>query len=263
MILKPSQPLSVKHGARPDSVSAWAVDPRLRDARDLVRERGWAVLRDLPFVAGGRGDEGAALAIASAFGVPSSRDGGTAVRRVAPAPLGDGTTFSSWRGAAGLHTDSQYHSVPEPLVCMFVVRPAASGGLTRLLSADDAIAAVAGRPDGDELLALLAQPIWRWRMPQEFAADPTRPQDSPPTAVLDGEGTIRWRSDNLAPGLPAAQRAAAHVVGRCFDEAAGAIALRLDAGDLVIVDNRRVLHGRTWFADSRRLLLRVRLWESS
>jgi alpha-ketoglutarate-dependent taurine dioxygenase len=38
------------------------------------------------------------------------------------------------------------------------------------------------------------------------------------------------------------------------------VTLDLRAGDLIVVDNRRVLHGRTWFDDSRRLLLRVRLW---
>jgi alpha-ketoglutarate-dependent taurine dioxygenase len=301
--LRPSHPSNVRHRIRPDSASAWAADPRLRDAREIVRERGWAVLRGLPVTGEARADEATALAIAAAFGEPSSRDGGDPVRRVTPAPRGAGTTFSSWSGAAGLHTDSQYHRVPEPLVCMFMVRPAARGGLTRLLSARDAVDALADRPDGDELLGLLAQPVWRWRVPAEFAstrltapaakdrvaghvfrpvtrstaaikarstskspefaADRRRPEDSPPAAVLGADGTVRWRGDNLAPGLPAAQTAAARVVDRCFDAAAGVVTLRLHAGDLVVADNRRVLHGRTRFVDSRRLLLRVRLWESA
>ena len=242
---------------------AWVAGRRVEAARDALRTRGWAVLRGLPFVDGGRVDEAAVLAISTAFGAPSSRDGGVPIRRVTPAPLGDGTTFSSRAGAAGLHTDAQYHRVPESLVCMFMVRPAASGGLTRLLTVRDAMAAVERRADGGRLISLLTQPVWRWRVPAEFAVDRNRPQYSATAAVLGPGGTtIRWRGDNLAPELPAMYRAAAQSVDRCFDSAPGMITVGLDAGDLVVVDNRRVLHGRTWFADSDRLLLRVRLWDS-
>jgi hypothetical protein len=232
----------------------------LRAAETALRDRGWAVLRDLPFLVDGRPDPAAALAIAAALGVPSDRDGGVPVWPVAPAPLGGGTTFSSRAGRAGLHTDAQYHRVPEDLVCMFVVRAAASGGLTRVLAAADAVAAIGRQPGGSRLLGLLARPDWRWRVPAEFTADRARPQDSPPAPVLAGDGALRWRGDNLAARLPAALRAVAPLVDTVLDRAPEVVTLDLRAGDLIVVDNRRVLHGRTWFDDSRRLLLRVRLW---
>jgi alpha-ketoglutarate-dependent taurine dioxygenase len=234
----------------------------MRATLDELDEKGWAVLRDLPFLENGRPDVSAVLAIASAFGVPSSRDGGCRVWPVTPQPRGLGSTFSSMAGSAGLHTDAQYRSVPEELVCMFMVRPAAEGGLTRLLAARDAIEAISCRPDAERLLRLLARPDWRWRVPEEFAGaeDGFRHLVGPCAAVLPGNSTIRWRGDNLSKEIPRALRHLAPVVDQCLDDAVGGVTIGLDPGDLVVADNRRTLHGRTWFDDRRRLLLRVRLW---
>src|ERR1039457_3809389 len=115
---------------------------RLRAAAEALRDRGWAMLRDLPFIVDGHADERAVLSIATVCGLPSSRDGGRPVWPVRPAPSGRGTTFSSRAGSAGVHTDAQYRRVPEEFICLFVVRAASSGGLTRLLAAADAAAAI-------------------------------------------------------------------------------------------------------------------------
>ncbi|WP_194911417.1 TauD/TfdA family dioxygenase [Catenulispora rubra] len=241
-------------------------------ARRELRDQGWTVVRKLPFLVDGRvrvsgvgvGEEVdrsavLALALAAEFGRPSRRDGGAAVWPVQPAADGNGSTFSVTAGEAGLHTDSQYHANPEPLVCMFAVRPAEDGGHTRLLTAADAASALAKEPDSSNLLHALAAPVWQWRVPREFAAGDRTV--SPASAVLPGDGTIRWRADNVVwrHGGPAPQLVAR--VAHALDTAPEVRTFPLEAGDALILDNRRVLHGRTSFADPRRLLLRVRLWE--
>jgi hypothetical protein len=244
------------------SITRWRTDPRLRTARDEVRDQGWAVLRDLPFLHRGQARESVALAIASAFGVPSGRDGGQHVWPVRPDPGGESDTFSGTAGAAGFHTDAQYHQVPEGFVCLFAVRPADSGGHTRVLSARDAAAAINRLPDSERAFRLLSEPRWHWRTPRDFTT-PEPGHGSRLTApVLPGDGTIRWRGDNLSMRTPRAHRGIAPVVDRCLDAADGAQTLALQAGDLVVLDNLRALHGRTEFDDTRRLLLRIRLWSS-
>jgi alpha-ketoglutarate-dependent taurine dioxygenase len=234
----------------------------VRLAKAALHRRGWAVLRDLPFLAAGRADERAVLAIASAFGIPSGRDGGCHVWPVRPDPRGEGDTFSTRSGAAGFHTDAQYHRVPESFVCLFTVRPARTGGLTRVLSVGDATGTLRARADGERLLRSLAEPVWRWRMPHSLGGCGDAGGDPGGAPVLPGDGTMRWRGDNLAAGTPSAQRSVVPAVEQCLDTAQGAQTLALRPGDVVIVDNKRALHGRTAFDDPQRLLLRVRLWAS-
>jgi alpha-ketoglutarate-dependent taurine dioxygenase len=264
-----------------------AVRGLLGTARRQLADRGWTLLPDVPFRDGGEPDERAILDLASAFGVPSARDGGRAVWPVAPAgpskavsskaaslraasfeAASSRATFSTSAGAAGFHTDAQYHAEPEDYVCLFVVRPASDGGSTRLLSAETAICALRARPDGAELVELMSRPIWRWRVPAEFAV--TVQAGMAPTAGLmaalmpvpaaPGGLRIRWRSDNLDPALPESLHDAASLIGTVFNRAQGAVELQPRPGDVLILDNHRVMHARTWFSDPRRLLLRVRLW---
>ncbi|WP_062347945.1 TauD/TfdA family dioxygenase [Herbidospora yilanensis] len=222
-------------------------------AEDGLATRGWVVLRgawDVPTHA-------QALRFAARFGRPSARDGGRPVWEVRPRPLGG--TFSQRSGPVPLHTDAQYHPDPEDLVCLFAVRPAADGGHSLLLPARRALAALRARPDGARAEAALRRPQWSWTTPAVFAGG----RAAPPLPVLTGDltgdlggATVRWRPDNL---VPAEGRAAAEtftgVLARADPEE-----VRLTPGDVLLIDNRRTLHGRTAFGDPRRLMLRVRLW---
>lgn len=230
---------------------------QLEGARYELAERGWALMRDVPFLRRGVPDERLVLDFASCFGVPSARDGDRAVWPVAPLTRSPAATLSTSTGPAGFHTDAQYHPEPEDYVCLFGVRPAADGGVTRLLRYDAAVNALRARRDGEELLAALGRPVWRWQVPGAFAATPRL---SAPTTALAGGGRIRWRRDNLepAPDLPADS---ATRIDAAFDGAAGTVSLALESADMLVIDNHRVMHARTPFSDPRRLMLRVRLWE--
>jgi alpha-ketoglutarate-dependent taurine dioxygenase len=230
-------------------------DVEFARAHAALARQGWALLHGAPFLAGEQPDLEAVLRIASRFGSPSTRDGGRAVWPVAVTTDQTGATFSIRAGEAGLHTDAQYRRVPEDLVCLFAARPAASGGVTRLLHAANTRAALLRHPKGEWALQVLARPSWSWKAPEIFEAEP--PFRAP---VLPGDGTVRWRIDTLAPGLTAAQELAAAVFETSIQAAPEVVEVALGAGDVVVVDNHRTLHGRTAFSDPRRLLLRVRLW---
>ncbi|TKK81046.1 hypothetical protein FDA94_34200 [Herbidospora galbida] len=216
------------------------------DAEDGLATRGWVVVRggwDVPTHA-------QALRFAARFGRPSARDGGHPVWEVRPRPLGG--TFSQRGGPVPLHTDAQYHPDPEDLVCLFAVRPAADGGHSLLLPASRALAALRARPDGARAEAALRRPQWSWITPAVF----TGGRGAPPLPVLAGD-TVRWRPDNLVPAEEG--RAAAETFTDALARA-DPEEVRLTPGDVLLVDNRRTLHGRTAFGDPRRLMLRVRLW---
>jgi alpha-ketoglutarate-dependent taurine dioxygenase len=227
----------------------------LSAAKAELARSGWTVLRGLPFLAGGRPDPDRVLEVAAAFGTPSARDGNRPVWPVAAATDRPGATFSLRAGEARLHTDAQYHRRPEDLVCLFCVRPAAAGGHTRVLHAADAVAAVRRHPRARQVLLELARPQWSWVAPEVFQAE-----SGHRSAILPGDGTIRWRGDNLRSGLSVDQVRAAAAFEACVEAASGVVEVRLGAGDLVVLDNRRTMHGRTAFWDRCRLLLRVRLW---
>lgn len=220
----------------------------MTEAADVLARRGWVVVRgpwDVPTHA-------QALRFAGRFGLPSSRDGGRPVWEVRPRPLGG--TFSQRSGPVPLHTDAQYHQDPEDLVCLFAVRPAADGGHSLVLPAGEALTELRRRPDGARAEAALRRPIWSWSTPAVFAGAPSRTVACPPAPVFAGDA-VRWRPDNLVQVREAAATAFTEALA-----AAGPAEVRLTPGDVLLVDNRRALHGRTSFTDPRRLMFRVRLW---
>ena len=83
--------------------------------------------------------------------------------------------------------------------------------------------------------------------------------------VLSGQENIRYRHDLITSALdhgvsslsPESQWAIAHVAQQLHDLTPRSFPLR--SGDLLVLNNHRVLHGRTAFEDRDRMLLRVRL----
>jgi len=219
----------------------------LGEAHRRLATDGFSVLPDAGFTDGDEFDPDAVLRLAEQFGVPSSRDGGTAVWSVRPRTADPKQTFSLRSGAALLHTDAAYRADPEPRFALFCVRPGDDGGLTRLLRAADAVSGLDA-----ETLAVLRRPVWRWLPPAVFGGrrDVMRP-------VLEAGGAIRWRPDNL--DVSDAARAVAATFTEYVEQHPKLLQFPLPAGSMLVCDNRMVLHGRTSFSDPDRHLLRVRL----
>jgi alpha-ketoglutarate-dependent taurine dioxygenase len=217
-------------------------------ARRQLADQGWTIIHGAGFTDGVDVDLDTVRRIACHFGIPSSRDGGD-VWPVRPLTSDTAETFSQRSGEALLHTDAAYRSVPEPRFGLFCVRPADDGGLSRLLTATDAIRDL----DGD-LADELRRSQWRWLPPRVFGGQPDGPR-----AVLRSDGAIRWRYDNLA--LTAEQRSLAAAFAEHIDTHPRLVQLPLPADSVLVCDNERVLHGRTTFTDRARYLLRVRMAE--
>jgi alpha-ketoglutarate-dependent taurine dioxygenase len=228
----------------------WISERVVRAVREDVRQRGWSLATGLPFVRDRAPDLEFVLGFAARLGRPSERDGGIAAWPVTPVTGDPRATFSQRAGHAALHTDAAYRRDPERGVCLFAVRPAQDGGRSRLVAGKDVLHALP-----DALGRQLSRPDWEWRVPAPF-------QPGPPFrgAVLSRDGKVRWRADTLRPAGTGQERAAAEFAAR-VETLPAVVEIPLQEGDVLVLDNHRMLHGRTAFTDPCRLLVRVRLWD--
>lgn len=214
-------------------------------------ERPWEVFRQ---VLSPESDATAVEDFALQFGTPSDRDGGKAVWPICARKLRG--TFSEVVGEARLHTDSQYREDPEGAFVLACIRPASQGGESILLSSKAAVE-VAQRTLTSTELQLLYQPVWRWKVPSVFECREVL-KETPLQPVFSPDGSIRWRDDNVicksSEHRPIISKLSANL--RASEEL---VTVRLEAGDVLLCDNKFALHGRTAFNDLSRLLYRVRL----
>ena len=160
------------------------------------------------------------------------------------------TLLSASNGNFPLHTDESFELQPARWVLLHCWRPSATGGETRL--ADSHL--VAKRAERSLGIALS-----QWHLPY--------PCGDMPTLAAD----LRVRFNRAECEFAASRRAwppgpaLAHWLDR-FEQAFEQVAdgCRLNSGDLLIIDNWRVLHGRCAFpADSGRQLKRLRVLQDS
>ncbi len=149
------------------------------------------------------------------------------------------------------HTDNPYRATPPDLQALHALAAAPDGGETWLV---DGLAVIEHlRITSPEALALLGEvPVrftWRdadWHL-----------EASAPAIALAPDGTLRRLRVNSRsfdrplepdPARRAAWWAAWERLEACVADPAFACTFALDAGEMVLMDNRRVLHGRTAFA---------------
>jgi hypothetical protein len=177
------------------------------------------------------------LAAEQLFGAPA-----TMVERQTLRAFPDGRSFASSARAAPLHTDSQlFAGLPPDWQVLFCVRAAGDGGHTLLLDSWPWLLRLAER-NATLFAALFA--VHR-RIPFVFGDVLT------PTVACARRRLLITHSpmpahDDIGQALVAALPPPRHVP--------------LRAGDLLVVDNHRVLHGRTAFGDRRREMLRILVW---
>ena len=155
-----------------------------------------------------------------------------------------GRSFASTSGPAPLHNDLQlFRGRPADLQIMRCVRPAHAGGTSILLD----VWAVLDRLRHED--AALSNALFEVDRTSPFIAGTLV---CPTVARFDGRTSVvcspQPSSDPLEPRLRAAiDRAPARPID-------------LAAGDVLVVDNHRVLHGRTAFAGGARELVRFLVW---
>jgi hypothetical protein len=205
------------------------------------------------------GSDDALLALAGQLGEPSAVGNYGLIHDVAPKPLEEQRDVSTTRDEFELHTDST--ALLQPHDCVLLACQLASpdgGGESRILHVDTLRSALAER-HGSDVVEALSQPVFPFPL-----NDPRHGTGFRRAPVLDweeGRTRIRYRRDALAMGLavepiePAHQRAL-----DALEEVVGDARLQascmLEPGDVLVLDNRRVLHGRTAIRPGAERLLR-------
>ena len=235
-------------------------------ASDSWQSHGLVLLVDVPV----DGVQDAALSAASlsrAFGELLPQDGaGTLVREVRYRGVGtgEGTTgrYSDSNEGGQLHTDGPHRpGSPPDVFALLCVRQATEGGALVVMRSSDVFRRLPP-PVVDELRR-------RFTFDQRQAGQPPIER---PVLTLDGDGTprLRYLRAYIDKGEEAAGRALSGNRKEALDmldeaieqgQAEDGVELVLQPGQMVLVDNRRVLHGRTTFGvdgpGADRLMLRT------
>jgi gamma-butyrobetaine dioxygenase len=148
--------------------------------------------------------------------------------------------------ALGAHTDNPYRDPTPALQLLHCLSSSAGGGENTLV---DAFRVAAELPRG--AFALLARHPLRFR----YRDEDTELEAEYPVLSLDPRGELQavhfnTRSARPSPTLPAEWYDAYRLFGRMLAAPEYQIRFKLDPGDLFIVDNLRVLHGRTGYTEA-------------
>ncbi|AUX30260.1 MULTISPECIES: TauD/TfdA family dioxygenase [Sorangium] len=158
-----------------------------------------------------------------------------------------GRSFAASSAAAPLHTDSQsFAGAPPAVQIMACVRPAERGGACLLLDGWALLAAIE-RADPELFRALFT--VHR-RIPFVFGD-----VFGPTVSLRDGALALTH-----APVAPPGDAIAARLARFVEASRREVIELALGPGDVLVVDNRRMLHGRRAFEGGARELVRLLVW---
>ena len=162
------------------------------------------------------------------------------------------TRYSRTTIALEPHTDSSQQKNPHSIVIFGMSRPDESGGETQMVVIDELLPLL-----DSETAELLRQPIW-----------PMGKQPKPilETGSASDETLISYyrkqldRSLELGASLSAQQMTALSALDAAITHLSAQRSFRLQKGETLLINNRKVLHGRTALAeDSDRLMIRYRL----
>ena len=159
--------------------------------------------------------------------------------------------------ALGNHTDNPYRDPVPQLQLLHCLEAAGAGGESIVV--DGFAAAERLRREAPAAFELLTRTKVPFRYVEPGSVDL---RHGAPLIELDVSGnlrTVRYNSRSIGPvdlepeAVPAFYAAHRHF-GRLLHDPAMTVGFRLGPGDLFIVDNRRVLHGRRGFGGGRRHL---------
>lgn len=177
-------------------------------------------------------------------------------------------THSEVASEAELHTDSAFVDNPEDYFCLYSIKKAdCNGGESLLLSREDLLLELRKTAEGIKAEEQFRTKKFPFAVPSIFK-EGHKLQDENLYAqdYIITEDAIRFRSDviekslNFAPQLiDANQHKALSVLQNILEHSSGVKRLMLEVGDLIVINNKTMLHGRAAFKDSERHLLRVRI----
>lgn len=183
--------------------------------------------------------------------------------------IGEGVSarYADSRFGGSLHTDGAEMPFPVPdYFALLCVRQAPTGGALRLVHVDEVITLLSRIPDLHEALQSPFHFDRRGDQP-----DGELPFARKPVFFADGDGTgVTYLRDYIelghrhphAPPLTDKQIRALDAMDEVLADPKIGICGKLGAGDFALVNNKRILHGRTTFEDApdpshKRCLLRT------
>ncbi len=173
-------------------------------------------------------------------------------------------TFSEHDKEAELHTDSQYSEIPERYMGLSCIHPAScGGGANYLLDSERLLPEIQSDNELYEALSL----IYPIAIPDIFQSTGHTTIEKP---LIDRYPKFRYRYDTIKKGLQLKETPTHDIrwkvltnLNELIENSPLIERITLAQGDILLVDNHRVLHGRTSFTDPHRLLYRIRIDEHS
>lgn len=219
--------------------------PRGSEIAAAVARQGWAVVTAPDLVRAAPSDPWSVAA--QLVGHAGPHGAVAMVERQPIRAVQGGRTFASGRGPAPLHTDSQlHHGVPAHWQVLFCVQPARHGGDSILLDTRHVLGATHGQGGaaglGDALFDVVR------RHPFVFGD-------------LEGPTIARAGDAVVYTGTPSPEDDVGRALVGLY-ERLPRITLKLQPGEVLVVDNHRCLHGRTPF-EGPRTLERILVWLAS
>ena len=211
-------------------------------------------------------DDALLLALTMGLGTPSAVGNGSGIfHEVRPKPLEEQGDISTTRDEFVLHTDSTALVEPHDVICLACVEAEPdAGGESLVVHVDSLVSDL--RERRPESLAALADAVFPFPLNDPVAG--TGIHEVPVLVATNGGQSIRYRADALALGLAARPDALSpehHDALAALDEAIAEppdqASYLLRPGDVLFVDNRHALHGRTKIrAGAARHLRRLKLY---
>ena len=176
-------------------------------------------------------------------------------------------TYSEHNHEADLHTDSQYSEYPEDYFALLTVCPAScGGGQSYVLTLDDLLEDLNSNAQGKSAIEVLSNTSFPFIIPHVFKLNSHQDSQEYNFGPILREDEIRFRVDTIQKAIELNPDFCTNDQIEAFDFLVSTIRstaktqkFHLDVGDLLLVNNKTILHGRSSFSDDRRHLLRVRM----
>jgi alpha-ketoglutarate-dependent taurine dioxygenase len=208
------------------------------------------------------------LDLCQRIGKPTPHDGrGVLIWDIKSNPSSESLlkTFSEHNNEATLHTDSQYSEYPEDYFALMCIKKAScGGGISYLLSLNSILLELKNTLKGRRAISVLGKEQFPFIVPSIFSKS-NNGESINYGFILKGN-EIRFRIDTIEKALENSTVSMSKEMIEAFQylkkkvtESKKVLEFHLEENDIVFINNKTMLHGRSSFTDMERHLLRIRL----
>lgn len=175
-------------------------------------------------------------------------------------------TYSEHSHEAELHTDSQYSYYPEDYFALLTLKQAScGGGISYILTLEDVLSDFRNEPINIENERILRETNFPFVVPNVFSRNSTDEREYNFGPILK-ENEIRFRIDTFEKAIKERPEFCTKDQLRAYNALKNTVLnsqkirkFYLKENDLIFINNKTVLHGRSAFTDPERHLLRIRM----